>query len=141
KQWGTVLVPEPDTFNDDYATRSDAAREATMRVDRDLTPADLKQQPPEGLSGQDLKKWKYQRYMRDYLACIASVDDNVGRLLDYLQKHDLARNTVVIYTSDQGFFLGDHDWFDKRFMYEESLRMPLLIRMPQPASGKVRYSN
>jgi arylsulfatase A-like enzyme len=130
KQWAAVQVPEPATFNDDYATRCQAAREATMRVDRDLTPEDLKQEPPPGLSGQDLKRWKYQRYMRDYLACIASVDDNVGRLLDFLDGSGLAANTIVIYTSDQGFFLGDHDWFDKRFMYEESLRMPLLVRWP-----------
>jgi arylsulfatase A-like enzyme len=68
--------------------------------------------------------------MRDYLACVASVDDNVGRLLDYLDRKGLAENTIVVYTSDQGFFLGDHDWYDKRFMYEESLRMPLLVRWP-----------
>jgi arylsulfatase A-like enzyme len=130
RQWENVEVPEPPTFNDDYATRSDAAREATMRVDRDLTAADLKEKPPEGLAGRALKKWKYQRYLRDYLACVASVDDGVGRLLDYLDKKGLSENTVVIYTSDQGFFLGEHDWFDKRFMYEESLRMPLLVRWP-----------
>jgi arylsulfatase A-like enzyme len=130
KKWEKVQVPEPETFNDDYATRSDAAREATMRIDRDLTPTDLKQKPPAGLTGQALKKWKYQRYMQDYLACIESVDDNVGRLLDFLAKNGLADNTIVVYTSDQGFFLGDHNWFDKRFMYEESLRMPLLVRWP-----------
>jgi arylsulfatase A-like enzyme len=130
KQWENVQVPEPDTFNDDYATRSDAAREATMRIDRDLNANDLKQKPPQGLTGQALKKWKYQRYMRDYLACVASVDDNVGRLLDYLDKNGLTENTLVIYTSDQGFFLGDHNWFDKRFMYEESLRMPFVARWP-----------
>ena len=138
KQWEKVQVPEPATFDDDYATRSDAAREATMRIDRDLTPGDLKQTPPEGLSAKELKKWKYQRYMRDYLACVASVDDNVGRLLDYLDKKGLADNTIVIYTSDQGFYLGDHNWFDKRFMYEESLRMPLLVRWPaQVKAGTV----
>jgi arylsulfatase A-like enzyme len=86
------------------------------------------------LSGQELKKWKYQKYIKDYLRCIASVDDNVGRLLDYLDKAGLRDNTIVIYSSDQGFFLGDHDWFDKRFMYEESLRMPFLIRYP----GKIK---
>jgi arylsulfatase A-like enzyme len=134
RQWENVQVPEPATFNDDYATRSDAAREATMRIDRDLTATDLKEKPPEGLSGQALKKWKYQRYLRDYLACVASVDDGVGRLLDYLDHSGLAANTLVIYTSDQGFFLGEHDWFDKRFMYEESLRMPFLVRWP----GKVK---
>jgi arylsulfatase A-like enzyme len=130
KQWETVQVPEPPTLNDDYSTRSDAAREATMRIDRDLRPSDYKQTPPAGLSETELKKWKYQRYMRDYLACIASVDDNVGRLLDYLDREGLANNTIVIYTSDQGFFLGDHNWFDKRFMYEESLRMPFVVRWP-----------
>jgi arylsulfatase A-like enzyme len=133
KQWENIQVPEPATFDDEatgYATRSDAAREATMRVDRDLTPVDLKQKPPAGLAGHDLKRWKYQRYLRDYLACIASVDDSVGRLLDYLDRSGLADNTIVIYTSDQGFFLGEHDWFDKRFMYEESLRMPFLVRWP-----------
>ncbi len=130
KKWENVQVPEPETFNDDYTGKSDAAREATMRIDKNLTPTDLKQQPPKGLSDVELKKWKYQRYMRDYLACIESVDDNVGRLFEYLEKNGLVENTIVIYTSDQGFFLGDHDWFDKRFMYEESLRMPFLIRWP-----------
>jgi arylsulfatase A-like enzyme len=130
KKWENVQVPEPATFNDDYSTRSDAAREATMRIDRDLNKTDLKQDPPQGLSAEALKKWKYQRYMRDYLACIDSVDENVGRLLDYLDKNGLAENTIVVYTSDQGFFLGDHDWFDKRFMYEESLKMPFLVRWP-----------
>jgi arylsulfatase A-like enzyme len=130
KEWKNVQVPEPETFDDDYATRSDAAREATMRIDRDLTKTDVKQDPPEGLSPRELKRWKYQRYMRDYLACVASVDDNVGRLLDYLDRTGLAKNTLVIYTSDQGFFLGDHNWFDKRFMYEETLRMPFLVRWP-----------
>jgi arylsulfatase A-like enzyme len=131
KKWATVNVPEPETFHDDYATRTPAAREATMRIDQHLTPTDLKEKPPEGLKGLALKKWQYQRYMRDYLACVESVDDNVGRLLDYLQKSGLADNTIVIYTSDQGFFLGDHNWYDKRFMYEESLRMPFLVRWPK----------
>ncbi|MFO0808068.1 MAG: sulfatase [Gemmataceae bacterium] len=129
-KWANIAVPEPATFHDDYATRSAAAAEATMRIDRDLTATDLKQKPPEGLTAAQLKSWKYQRYMRDYLACIDSVDEGVGRLLDYLDANGLAQNTIVIYTSDQGFFLGDHNWFDKRFMYEESLRMPFLVRWP-----------
>src|SRR5215510_3750101 len=83
------------------------------------------------LTGDDLLRWKYQRYIKDYLRCVASVDDNVGRFLEFLDTSGLRTNTVVIYTSDQGFFLGDHGWFDKRFMYEESLRMPLLIRFPR----------
>jgi len=82
------------------------------------------------LTGKELVRWKYQRYIKDYLRCIASVDDNTGRLLDYLDEAGLADDTVVIYSSDQGFYLGDHGWFDKRFMYEESLRMPLMVRWP-----------
>ncbi len=82
------------------------------------------------LTGKDLALWKYQRYMEDYLAVIQSVDDQVGRLLDYLKEKGLDKNTLVIYTSDQGFYLGEHGWFDKRFMYEESLRTPLLMKLP-----------
>ena len=80
--------------------------------------------------GEDLTKWKYQRYMQDYLASIQSVDDNIGRLLTYLDESGLSENTLVIYTSDQGFYLGEHGWFDKRFMYEESFRTPLIVRWP-----------
>ena len=83
------------------------------------------------LSGVELAKWKYQRYVKDYLRCVASVDENIGRLLDYLDENNLTNNTVIIYTSDQGFYLGEHGWYDKRFMYEESLGMPLLIRYPR----------
>src|SRR4030095_4649396 len=82
------------------------------------------------LMGETLNRWKYQRYMQDYLACIQSVDDNIGRVLDWLDANGLRENTVVIYSSDQGFFLGDHGLFDKRFMYEPSMRMPLLVRWP-----------
>ena len=82
------------------------------------------------LTGKDLVRWKYQRYIKDYLRCVAAVDDNVGRLLDYLKAAGLEQNTIVVYTSDQGFFLGEHGWFDKRWMYEESFRMPLALRWP-----------
>lgn len=126
-----VEILYPKTFDDDYAERSRAAKAARMRIDQDLTARDLKVEPPEGLSPEELKKWKYQRYIKDYLRCVASVDDNVGRLLDYLDAEGLAENTLVVYTSDQGFFLGDHGWFDKRFFYEESLRMPFVIRYPK----------
>ena len=126
-----IDIPEPPTFDDDYSNRSHAAQIAQMRIDRDLTEQDLKIPPPEGLSGQALKQWKYQRYIKDYLRCVASVDDNVGRMLDYLDDEGLTEDTVVIYTSDQGFFLGDHNWYDKRFMYEESLRMPFVVRYPR----------
>jgi len=81
-------------------------------------------------TGNDLVRWKYQRYMQDYLACIKSVDDSVGEVLEYLEANGLADNTVVIYSSDQGFFLGEHGWFDKRWMYDESYRTPLLVKWP-----------
>ena len=83
------------------------------------------------LTGKDLAKWKFNRYIKDYLRTIQSVDDGVGEVLDYLEEHGLAENTIVVYTSDQGFYLGEHGWFDKRFMYEESFRTPLLIRYPK----------
>ncbi len=123
-------IPYPETFNDDYSNRAAAAAAAKMRIDRDMTLTDLKQPTPEGLTPEEEKKWKYQRYIKDYLRCVASIDDNVGRLLDWLEAEGLAENTIVVYTSDQGFFLGDHGWYDKRFMYEESLRMPFIIRHP-----------
>jgi len=150
-------IREPATLRDDYSTRTDAIRECTQKVFNDLTRNDLKLEPPAGLSGAArnqwlgvkpteveieiggqkrvltgdlLNDWKYQRYMQDYLACVQSVDDGVGRLLDWLDQNDLAGNTVVIYTSDQGFFLGDHGLFDKRFMYEASVKMPFIVRWP-----------
>lgn len=82
------------------------------------------------LTGKDLVRWKYQRYIKDYLRCVASVDDSVGRLLDYLDRTGLAENTLVVYSSDQGFYLGEHGWYDKRWMYEESFRMPFVARWP-----------
>lgn len=83
-----------------------------------------------GLTKEEKMRWKYQRYMQDYLGCISSVDDNVGRVLDYLDESGLDENTIVIYTSDQGFYLGEHGWFDKRFIYDESFKTPLMIRWP-----------
>jgi len=82
------------------------------------------------LSGEELDKWKYQRYLKDYLRVVKSVDENIGRVLDYLDENGLAENTIVVYTSDQGFYLGEHGWYDKRFIYEESLSMPLVMRYP-----------
>ncbi len=82
------------------------------------------------LGGKDLWRWKYQRYLKNYLRCIAGVDESVGRLVAYLEANGLAENTIVIYSSDQGFYLGDHGWYDKRWMYEESLRMPLVVSWP-----------
>lgn len=83
------------------------------------------------MSREELMRWRYQRYMQDYLGCIAAVDDGVGRVLDYLEQNGLSENTIVVYTSDQGFFLGEHGWFDKRFIYNESFKTPLLVKWPQ----------
>jgi arylsulfatase A-like enzyme len=131
-------IPPPPTFDDDYATRP-AAAEARMRVLGDLIHEDVKADPPQGLSRAELKDWYYQRYIKDYLRCVASVDASVGRLLDYLDEAGLSDQTIVIYTSDQGFFLGDHGWYDKRFIYEHSLRMPFLMRVPgEVPAGSVR---
>ena len=80
--------------------------------------------------GETLAHWKYQRYLQDYLGCVASIDENVGRILDYLKESGLDKNTLIVYSSDQGFYLGEHGWFDKRWIYEESFRMPLLMRWP-----------
>ena len=82
------------------------------------------------LKGKDLDNWKYQVYIRDYMSVIASLDESVGRVLDYLDKNGLTDNTMIVYTSDQGFYMGEHGWFDKRFMYEESLRTPLIVSYP-----------
>jgi len=123
-------VPEPDNLFDHYEGKPRAVAAVTMKVGEDMQESDVKQPFPKDLHGDGLRKWAYQLYIKDYLRCIRSVDDQVGRMLDYLDSEHLADNTVVIYTSDQGFFLGDHGWFDKRLMYEESLRMPFLIRYP-----------
>jgi len=149
-----TTIPEPETLFDDYDTKTSANKTQTMTIKEHLNQRDLKLVPPGNLTeeqleqwnaaygpkneafeeasleGDDLIRWKYQRYIKDYLRCIASVDDQVGRVLDYLDETGLAANTIVIYSSDQGFYLGDHGWFDKRWMYEESLRMPLMVRWP-----------
>ena len=124
-------IPEPETLYDDYSNRAAAAEAAEMRLGTHNQPLDLKTEIPRELPEMELRKWAYQRYIKDYLRVVASIDDNVGRLLDYLDDEGIAEDTVVIYTSDQGFFLGDHGWYDKRFMYEESLRMPYIMRYPR----------
>jgi arylsulfatase A-like enzyme len=153
-----VEIPEPETLFDDYSGRARPAGENEMSVAKHLTPNDLKLEKQPGLTAEQqaafdnayadeneklktsrftregLTKWNYQRFAKDYLRCVDAVDDNVGRVLDYLDESGLAKNTVVIYTSDQGWYLGEHGWFDKRWMYEESFRTPLLIRWP----GKVK---
>lgn len=125
-----IEFPEPKTFYDQYENRAKAAKMANMRIE-DLQEKDIKEIPPEGLTQHELRSWKYQRYIKDYLRCVASVDESVGRVLDYLEQEGLEENTIVIYTSDQGFFLGEHGWYDKRFMYEESLQMPFVMRFPK----------
>ncbi len=126
-----VDIPFPDTFRDDLVGRAEVIQAVKMRM-MDLDPIkDLKAVVPDGLTLDEELNWRYQRYIKDYLRVVASIDDNVGRLLDYLESSGLADNTIVVYTSDQGFFLGDHGMFDKRLMYEESLSMPLLIQYPE----------
>lgn len=171
-----IDMPLPETFYDDYSSRSKAAIDQEMTIDKHMhmswdlkiLPQDtnnlkglersfynqLKKLTPEqrkiwdesydpknkafkeaNLKGDELLNWKYQRYIKDYLRCIQSVDDNIGRVMKYLEENDLEENTIIIYTSDQGFYLGEHGWFDKRFMYEESLRMPLIIKYPKEIPG------
>ncbi|MGH7713439.1 MAG: sulfatase/phosphatase domain-containing protein, partial [Gemmatimonadaceae bacterium] len=149
-----IPFPEPPTLFDDWKGRATPAREQEMTIARHLDDIDLKLVPPGNLTpaqlerwnaayaspnaafraaqlqGDALVRWKYQRYIADYVRTVAAIDENIGRVLAYLDSSGLAQNTVVIYSSDQGFFLGDHGWFDKRWMYEESLRTPLLVRWP-----------
>jgi arylsulfatase A-like enzyme len=102
-----------------------------------MVPTDLKQEKPPNLSPAELRKWAYQVYAKDYLRCVAGVDESVGRLLKFLDEEKLADETLVFYTSDQGFFVGEHGYYDKRFMYEPSLRTPLVARLP----GRVKPSS
>ncbi|MBL7871671.1 MAG: sulfatase [Cyclobacteriaceae bacterium] len=126
----TPVVPEfENSFYNEY-DRATAEQKALYDPILDSINTYFKKNWP-GMTDTEKMKWKYQRYMQDYLACISSVDDNVGRVLDYLEESGLAKNTLVIYTSDQGFYLGEHGWFDKRFMYSESFKTPLLIRWPE----------
>ena len=111
----------------------DPAQKAAWDAHYDAVIADFKKQ---GLSGKALDEWKFRQYMRDYLRVITSIDRNVGKVLDYLKESGLEDNTLVVYTSDQGFYMGEHGWFDKRFMYEESFRTPLLMRLPGGAKGE-----
>lgn len=131
--------PLPSTFWDDYSTRSVAVRRTAMRIADHLGLEDLKTPPPRGLSYKEEAVWKYQRYMRDYLACVHSVDENVGRLIDWLRARGDFDDTMVIYSSDQGFFLGDHGWFDKRLMFEESLRMPFVLSYPRRVAAGTTF--
>jgi arylsulfatase A-like enzyme len=158
--WENIEMPYPETFNDDYKGRELTAGDTDMTMDsfsrRDLklnAPAALEGKEkaawesygikrgevvlPEGMSKEEARKWKYQIYIKDYLACVKSVDDNVGRVLKYLDENNLSQNTMIVLTSDQGFYLGDHGFFDKRFIYEESLRMPFIVRYPKKVKSKI----
>ncbi len=147
-------IPEPPTLFDDYSGRSPAAKRHKMGIadhmgDHRLMFKYSSKHTPEqlavfdgyfkprneayhsaNLSGSVRASWHYQRYIKNYLRCVQAVDENIGRMLDALESEGLADNTVVIYSSDQGFYLGEHGWFDKRWMYEESLRTPLIVRWP-----------
>ena len=151
---GDKPFAEPANLFDDYANRGLAVRDQDMTLEKTFTENDAKLKSPASLtpeqkkewdayygprnkeyldnklSGSDLVRWRYQRYMHDYLGCVKAVDEGVGRVLDYLEEAGLADNTIVVYSSDQGFFLGEHGWFDKRWIFEESVRTPLVIRWP-----------
>ncbi len=161
---GDRKFPEPDTLFDDYSGRGKAEREQDMTLEKTFSELDAKLRVPPslnaeqrevwnkhyeplneeyrkaGLTGKDLVRWRYQRYMHDYLGCILSVDESVGRMLNYLDEAGLSENTIVIYSSDQGFFLGEHGWFDKRWIYEESLTTPLMVRWPGVTKPGARSS-
>ena len=153
-EFDDVKIPEPSTLFDNYSGRSAAAAGHEMGIADHMGPSRLmfryssKFTPQQfkafdgyfrprneaaknaNLSGKEQTRWNYQRYIKNYLRCVRAVDENIGRMLDYLDESGLAENTVVVYSSDQGFWLGEHGWFDKRWMYEESLHTPLLIRWP-----------
>lgn len=116
--------------NGEYARMTDAQKAAWDAAYEPENQEFIRRMRAGELSDDDVVRWKYQRYIKDYLRCIQAVDDGVGQLLDYLDDNGLADDTIVIYSSDQGFYLGEHGWYDKRWMFEESLRMPFLIRWP-----------
>ncbi|WP_298792939.1 sulfatase family protein [uncultured Allomuricauda sp.] len=128
---GDVTPEVPDLVNafTNIYNRATEEQKAQYKPFLDAISKDFEENWPS-MTSEEKMVWKYQRYMQDYLACISSVDDNVGRLLDYMDENGLNENTMVIYTSDQGFYLGEHGWFDKRFIYDESFKTPLLIRWP-----------
>ena len=146
-KYADMKIPEPSSLFDDYEGRGTAAHKQDMTISKTMRMmGDLKVGGKFAKSeqfaarnayyeknkptGKALVEWKYQLYMKDYLRCIWAVDESVGRLLDYLEESGLNKNTIVMYCSDQGFYMGEHGWFDKRFMYEESFRTPLLVRWP-----------
>ena len=125
---GTTTKPSVDRFNEPYG-RMNKSQRKKYDITIDKINEDFKNNWPK-MNDIEKMKWKYQRYMQDYLATISSIDDNVGRVLNYLEETGLDKNTIVVYTSDQGFYLGEHGWFDKRFIYDQSFKTPLLIKWP-----------
>ena len=125
---GTFFEPSSNSFNNRYG-RANEEQKKKYNVTLDKISKDFESNWPK-MNDKEKMQWKFQRYMQDYLATISSVDDNVGRVLDYLDDTGLDKNTIVVYTSDQGFYLGEHGWFDKRFIYDESFKTPLMIKWP-----------
>lgn len=135
-----INIPEPSNLYDNYQGRgsyTDSIRQGLEIMDS----TDVKRSIPLFHSIDEKRKWAYQYYMKDYLGCIAGVDENVGKLIKYLKDNNLYENTIVIYTSDQGFFLGEHGWFDKRLMQEESIKMPFLISYPKEIKPGTKNSD
>ncbi|MDJ0940717.1 MAG: sulfatase [Woeseiaceae bacterium] len=123
--------PFMDWYDDAYRRQYEAYMNDEQRAAMDAVYGPINERfVAENPRGIELTRWKYQRYLQDYLATVRSIDDNLGRLLGHLGELEMLQDTVIVYTSDQGFFLGEHGWFDKRFMYEESFRTPLIIRWP-----------
>ena len=125
---GSLMRPSEQGFYRPFG-RANKEQKKKYDVTLDKISEDFKTNWPK-MNNEEKMKWKFQRYMQDYLATISSVDDNVGRVLNYLEETGLDENTIVVYTSDQGFYLGEHGWFDKRFIYDESFKTPLMIKWP-----------
>ncbi|AFV00433.1 sulfatase family protein [Simiduia agarivorans] len=132
-----AIPPSSWGFSYPYSDRVNDEQRAAYEPTLDKINQDFQSRWPT-MTDREKLEWKYQRYMQDYLATIESVDENVGRLMDYLKAEGLDKNTIIVYTSDNGFFLGEHGWFDKRFAYQESLQVPLIVRWPgvTPAGKK-----
>lgn len=133
--FSNTTIPTPPTFDDDYRHRASAAAHADMRI---ADMPDYAKEIPPNLSPEERKHWNYQRFIKDYLRCVVAVDESVGALLECLERLGVLNETLILYTSDNGFFLGEHGWFDKRFMDEPSIRVPLMVRYPREVpAGKV----
>lgn len=142
EKYADRVYPEPLSFDDTLKNQEDSPRPYNITMEgllgfqgREQVWGEYAWKAPGGMEGEERRHWIYQRLMRAYMACIETLDKNVGSILDYLKETGLEEHTIVIYTSDQGFFLGEHGWYDKRFFYEESIRMPLIIRCPGVKGG------